>query len=155
MSRRQRRAGFTLIELMLVIVIIATLAAIVATNLAGKSTEGKNGAATAQIASFEEALDFFEANCGRYPTSSEGLEALRTQPSGVKGWKGPYMKKEIPLDPWGNAYKYVSPGSHGGTGGTGSAVASYDLSSNGADGQEGTPDDISSWNMQKDLKDKK
>jgi general secretion pathway protein G len=155
MSRRERRAGFTLIELMLVIVIIATLAAIVATNLAGKGNEGKIGATKGQIASFEEALDFFEADCGRYPTSAEGLEALRTQPSGLKGWKGPYMKKEIPLDPWGNPYKYVSPGTHGGTGGSGNVVASYDLSSFGIDGQEGTADDISSWDMQKDLKDKK
>jgi len=151
MSRRQKRAGFTLIELMLVIVIIATLAAIVATNLAGKSKEGKEGAAKAQIASFEEALDFFEADCGRYPTSAEGLEALRTAPSGVKGWKGPYMKKEIPVDPFGTPYKYVSPGTHGAAGSSAN-TASYDLSSNGADCQEGTEDDICSWAMQKDLK---
>lgn len=144
----RRNRGFTLIELMLVIVIIATLAAIVATNLAGKGEEGKIGAVKGQIANFETALDLFEAECGRYPTTAEGLEALRVAPSGVKGWKGPYMKKDIPLDPWGNAYGYRSPGTHSGTSGT-TSTASYDLWSNGPDGREGSDDDIQSWNLDK------
>src|SRR5271170_7025507 len=112
MSRRQRTAGFTLIELLLVIVIIATLAAIVVPQLAGTGQKGKIGAAQGQISGFETALDIFEADCSRYPTTAEGLEALRTQPSGLKAWKGPYMKKEIPNDPWGNPYVYKSPGQH-------------------------------------------
>jgi general secretion pathway protein G len=139
--RRNRRQGFTLIELMLVIVIIATLAAIVATNIAGKGQEAKIGAAKQQISNLESALDMFEAECGRYPTTAEGLEALRTAPSGIKNWKGPYMKKEIPLDPWQNPYGYRSPGQHG--------ASSVDLWSNGPDGQEGTDDDIQNWNLDK------
>jgi general secretion pathway protein G len=136
--------GFTLIELLLVIVIIATLAAIVVPQLAGRSKDAQIGAAKGQIAGFETALDNFEVDCGRYPTTAEGLEALRTQPSGVKGWKGPYMKKDIPMDPWEHSYGYRSPGQH-----SGNSAASYDVWSNGPDGSEGTDDDISSWNMSK------
>jgi general secretion pathway protein G len=104
-------------------------------------TDGTNGAATAQIASFEAALDFFQADCGRFPTTAEGLEALRTPPPGVTGWKGPYMRKAIPLDPWGNPYRYVSPGSHILDRGV---ATEFDLSSFGPDGEEGTPDDVCS-----------
>jgi len=141
---RRRNAAFTLIELLLVIVIIATLAAIVVPNLAGSSQKSKIGAAKGQIANLETALDKFEAECGRYPTTSEGLNALQVQPSGLKGWAGPYLKKDIPNDPWDHPYVYKSPGTHS------KAANSYDLSSNGPDGAEGTADDIESWNLTKD-----
>ncbi len=134
--------GFTLIELLLVIVIIATLAAIVVPQLAGRGEDAKIGAAKAQIAGFETALDAFEVDCGRYPSTAEGLEALRTQPNGLTKWKGPYMKKDIPLDPWEKPFQYKSPGSHA----SGSA-ASYDVWSNGPDGSEGSADDIKSWDI--------
>jgi len=143
----RRNRGFTLIELMLVIVIIATLAAIVATNLAGKGEVAKIGAVKGQIANFEQALDMFEAECGRYPTTAEGLAALNSPPSNLKGWKGPYMKKGIPNDPWQNPYGYRCPGQHGISGQN--ASSTYDVWSNGPDGQEGTADDIESWNLDK------
>lgn len=142
--RRRRTEGFTLIELLLVIVIIATLAAIVVPNLAGTGEKGKIGAATGQIAGFETALDNFEVDCGRYPTTSEGLEALRSAPNGLSKWKGPYMKKDIPNDPWEKPYGYRSPGQH-----AAGATASYDVWSNGPDGSEGTDDDVTSWNLNK------
>ena len=144
MCRRTRNRGFTLIELLLVIVIIATLAAIVVPNLAGSSEKGKIGAAKGQIAGFELALDKFEAECGRYPTTAEGLQALQVAPSGLKGWAGPYLKKDVPNDPWDHPYNYKSPGAH-----ANGAAMSYDVWSNGPDGAEGTDDDIQSWNLSK------
>jgi general secretion pathway protein G len=143
MRRARKNQGFTLIELLLVIVIIATLAAIVVPNLAGSSEKGKIGAAKGQIAGFELALDKFEAECGRYPTTAEGLNALQVAPAGLKGWAGPYLKKDVPMDPWDHPYNYKSPGTHS------TAAASYDLWSNGPDGQDGTDDDIQSWNINK------
>jgi general secretion pathway protein G len=145
MRRHSRRQGFTLIELLLVIVIIATLAAIVVPQLAGSGEKGRIGAAKGQISGFETALDMYEVDCGSYPTTAQGFEALRTAPSPTpKGWKGPYLKKEVPLDPWGNAYQYRSPGTHNPQG--------VDIWSNGLDGQEGTADDVMSWNLAGDKK---
>ena len=144
-NRRHAAAGFTLIELMLVIVIIATLAAVVAMNVVGKSNEGRIGAAKAQIATFEQCLAQFEADCGRFPTTAEGLDALRTPQASIKGWKGPYLTKDVPNDPWGNPYQYRSPGQHGVAGQT----STFDIWSNGPDGQEGTPDDIQNWALDK------
>lgn len=130
--------GFTLIELMVVIVILGLLAALVAPKMFGKVGQAKQKAAKAQIELFGTALDAFRLDVGRYPTTSEGLQALRTRPSGVEKWNGHYLSKEIPLDPWGYPYNYVSPGSNGG----------YDLYSLGADngeGGEGEKMDIVSW----------
>ncbi len=143
--RPRRQAGFTLIELMLVIVIIATLASVVAMSIVGKGTEGKIGATKGQIAIFEQCLASFEADCGRYPTTAEGLEALRTPQASIKGWKGPYLTKDVPNDPWANPYQYRSPGQHGVAGQT----STFDIWSNGPDGQEGTPDDIQNWALDK------
>jgi general secretion pathway protein G len=145
LRRNSRNQAFTLIELLLVIVIIATLAAIVVPQLAGSGEKGRVGAAKGQITAFETALDLYEVDCGAYPTTAQGFEALRTAPSPApKGWKGPYMKKEIPLDPWGNPYQYRSPGTHHPQG--------VDIWSNGLDGQEGTADDVQNWNMAGDKK---
>ncbi|MDA8340492.1 MAG: type II secretion system major pseudopilin GspG [Nitrospiraceae bacterium] len=130
--------GFTLIELMVVIVILGLLAALVAPKMFGKVGQAKQKAAKAQIELFGTALDAFRLDVGRYPTTSEGLQALRTRPSGVEKWNGHYLSKEIPLDPWGYPYNYVSPGSNG----------EYDLYSLGADngeGGEGEKMDIVSW----------
>ncbi len=130
--------GFTLIELMVVIVILGLLAALVIPKMFGKIGEAKQKAAMAQIELFGTALDFFRLDVGKYPATSEGLQALMVKPSGLENWNGPYLPKEIPLDPWGHAYNYRSPGEHG----------DYDLYSFGADnasGGEGENQDIVSW----------
>jgi general secretion pathway protein G len=132
------KQGFTLIELMVVIIILGLLAALVAPKMFGRIGEAKQKTAKAQIELFGTALDSFRLDTGRYPTTSEGLQALRAQPSGLKYWKGTYLPKEVPLDPWGNPYQYRSPGTHG----------DYDLYSLGADnaeGGEGEDKDVVSW----------
>ena len=140
-SRRniQTRAGFSLIELLLVLVILAVLTAVVATRFTGRSEQARNTAARTDIASLETALDAFEIDAGRFPTTGEGLESLVEQPSGVQAdvWRGPYIKRGVPKDPWGNEYNYQQPGRHNTT--------SYDLSSSGPDGQAGTEDDVVNW----------
>ena len=112
--RSTRHRGFTLVELMLVMLILAILAAVVVPKLTGHSEEAKKSAAKYDIAQLDNALDMFEVNCGRYPTSDEGLTALFTMPGNVPqgSWKGPYVKKGVPKDPWGNPYMYVAPGQH-------------------------------------------
>lgn len=134
----KKNRGFTLIELMLVIIIIGVLVAMVAPRLAGKSQQGKLAAAQADInAHLSVALDLFEVDNGRYPTTEEGLAALQTAPSGAPRWKGPYLKRPVPLDPWGKPYVYRSPGQHN--------REDYDLFSYGPDGVEGGQDDITNW----------
>ena len=125
MERRKikREKGFTLIEILVVVIIIGLLAALVGPKLFGKVSTAKLSAAKAQIELFGTALDTFRLDVGRYPTAEEGLKALREKPSGVEGWQGPYLPKEIPIDPWGTPYVYKSPGEHG----------DYDLISYGLD----------------------
>ena len=130
------RKAFTLIELMLVVIIIGVLAAMVVPRLVGRSEEARVAAGKADIeANLALALDMFEMDIGRYPTTEEGLAALRTNPSALPKWKGPYLKKE-PKDSWGRPYHYQSPGTHGND---------YDLSSTGPNGIEGDNDDIGNW----------
>lgn len=134
---RDRRTGFTLIELLLVLVILTALAAIVVPKLTGSSKQAKITTATTTISNFETALDAFEIDCGRYPTTEEGLGALRNAPAGLEDeWKRSYLKR-ISNDPWGNAYIYKCPGQHN--------TDFYDLSSSGPDKQDGTEDDITNW----------
>jgi general secretion pathway protein G len=140
MERRKikREKGFTLIEILVVVIIIGLLAALVGPKLFGKVGIAKQSAAKAQIELFGTALDTFRLDVGRYPTAEEGLKALREKPSGVEGWQGPYLPKEIPVDPWGTPYVYKSPGEHG----------DYDLISYGLDkveGGEGENQDIVNW----------
>jgi general secretion pathway protein G len=137
--RKRRDAGFTLIELMIVMAIIALLAAFVGPRFLGKKEQAEVQAARAQIEMFGTALDAFRLDVGRYPTSEEGLDALIHKPSNADRWDGPYLRKDlIPTDPWKNPYIYKSPGDHGG----------YDILSYGADktpGGEGNNHDIASW----------
>jgi len=136
----RRRQGFTIIELILVMVIIATLAAIVIPKFAGRSEQAKLTAAKADIASISLGLDAFEVDTGSYPRSGN-LDLLVTPPNDATGWKGPYLSKGIPLDPWGSAYSYEYPGKHN--------VNGYDLVSAGPDGRMGTDDDITNWDANK------
>jgi general secretion pathway protein G len=127
------RQGFTLAEIMLVIAIIGILASVVVPRLTGRTQEARTQATRLQIENFVMALDAFEHDCGRYPGTDEGLEALREAPSGATGWKGPYLRKRVPLDPWRNAYRYRYNG----------APADYELLSMGPDSREGGSDDLS------------
>jgi general secretion pathway protein G len=134
--------GFTLIELMLVLVILATLATIVAPKLTGQSQKAKKTAARTQISQFEVALDAFEIDMGRYPTTAEGLRALvEKPPSDSENWTQPYLKQAVPLDPWKNEYVYRYPGQYNRDG--------YDLYSYGPDGRQGGDDDIKNWSDEK------
>ncbi|MBN1687884.1 MAG: type II secretion system major pseudopilin GspG [Candidatus Omnitrophica bacterium] len=127
--------GFTLIEILLVVIIIGILVSLVAPRLAGRSEEARKQAARADIdGGLALAIDLFEVDNGRYPAK---LEDLVTKPSAIPNWRGPYLKKGIPKDPWGGAYSYRMPGSHN--------AGSYDLYSAGPDKQEGTTDDIVNW----------
>jgi general secretion pathway protein G len=135
-----RRSGFTLVEMLLVLVILATLAAIVIPKMAGRSQQAKVTAAQSQINSFELALDAFEVDNGYYPKTG-ALDELVDQPANTPHWQGPYLKKGIPLDPWGNPYTYEYPGKHN--------VNGYDIMSMGPDGRAGTDDDIVNWDVKK------
>lgn len=139
-GRREKRSekGFTLIELLVVIIILGLLSALVAPKFFGKVDKAKQKTTKTQIELFGSALDEFRLDVGRYPTTEEGLNALREKPGNVTNWEGPYLPKAIPLDPWGFPYQYKSPGEHG----------AYDLFSYGADGAiggEGNDKDIVNW----------
>jgi len=131
--------GFTLIELLLVLVILAVLAAVVVPKFTKRTEQAKLTAAATEISYIELALDTFEVDCGRYPTTEEGLKALVEQPSNADGWHDPYLKRGVPSDPWENAYLYRCPGQHNPSG--------YDLYSFGPDGQDGGGDDIDNWSQ--------
>lgn len=136
---KRKEKGFTLIELLIVMVILGLLAALVGPRMFGKVGKSKQKAAKAQISLFETALDTYRLDVGKYPTTDQGgLQALRVKPDGVEKWDGPYLPKDVPLDPWGHAYQYRSPGEHG----------DYDIISLGADGSpggEGEDADIVNW----------
>ena len=137
-ERGGREGGFTLIELLVVVIILALLAALVAPRFFGRVGQTKQAAARVQIEMLGTALDQFKLDAGRYPTTQEGLQALQVNPGNLPAWEGPYLKKDIPRDPWSNPYQYKSPGDHG----------DYDLWSYGSDGSaggEGEAADVTSW----------
>lgn len=138
-TRQHRsRFGFTLIELLVVILILGILAALIVPKVIGRQGEAKTGAAKADVKMLEDALTQFRYDCDRYPTTDEGLDALRNQPSGLEGkWKGPYLDKPIPEDPWGRDFIYKYPG----TGGTDSCIVET-LGSDGQEGGTGEAEDI-------------
>lgn len=136
-GRAGSRGGFTLIELLLVLVILGILAAIVVPKFSGRTEQARRTAATTQIATFGTALDSFEIDTGHYPKGKNGLFDLVQQPRDAQNWNGPYLKNEIPKDPWGNDYIYEFPGKRN--------SSSYDLMSMGPDGRVGGDDDITNW----------
>ena len=127
-SPRTPQRGMTLIEILVVLVLIGIVLGIVGGNFIGRGEKAKADAAKIEIGQIGQALDLYKLEIGRYPSSSEGLQALVTAPAGAANWNGPYWKKaQIPKDPWGNEYRYTSPGQKG----------AYDILSLGADGKEG------------------
>jgi general secretion pathway protein G len=138
----QRLPGFTLMELLIVLVIIGLLAALVGPTLYQRIGPARESTARAQLENFATALDSYFVDLGRYPSTQDGLKALRAKPESADKWNGPYLKKEIPSDPWGNQYVYRAPGRSGG----------YEIVSFGADGREGGDGenaDIQSWETRK------
>jgi general secretion pathway protein G len=135
---RSGQAGFTLIELLIVVIILGVLAGLVGPRLFGRVGQSRQAAARVQIELLGTALDQFKLDVGRYPNTQEGLQALQQSPGNAPGWEGPYLKKDVPRDPWGSPYQYRSPGEHG----------EYDLASLGSDGTpggEGEATDLASW----------
>lgn len=128
----QRNAGFTLLELLVVVVIIGLLASYVGPKYFAQIGKSEAAVAKAQITAFEKALDTYRIDMGRFPTSEEGLTGLLENPSANTKWNGPYLKKSIPLDPWGHPYRYLSPAKD----------KDFEIVSYGKDGQAGgTGDD--------------
>lgn len=130
--------GFTLLELLVVVVIIGLLAGYVGPKYFSQIGKSERKAAQAQIDAFEKALDQYRLDTGHYPKTEQGLAALITAPPNEPKWQGPYLRKAVPLDPWGNPYLYRHPGEHG----------DYDLLSYGKDGQPGgtgEAEDVTNW----------
>jgi len=133
-----RAAGFTLLELLVVLVILGLLVGYVAPRYFAQVGKSEVKVARAQVKALEDALDQYRLDVGHYPASEPGLAALNEQPSGESRWQGPYLRKTVPNDPWGHPYQYRAPGEHG----------EYDLWSFGRDGQaggNGEDADIVSW----------
>ena len=136
-----QKAGFTLIELMIVVVILGLLATIVMPRILGRPEQARRMKAKVDIRNIQSALALFKTDTGRFPTTSEGLEVLVSDP-GIKGYNSDAYLDKVPLDPWQNKYIYLSPGVHS---------KDYDLESYGKDGEDGGADndaDIESWNME-------
>jgi general secretion pathway protein G len=138
-NRRKSQRGITLIEMLVVMVIIGLFVGLVSINMFKQADRAKVTRARADISTFMQALGLYKLDTGTYPATEQGLQALRVKPEDVTQWAGPYLKADIPLDPWGHPYLYKYPGDHG---------DDPDVISLGADGQpggEGNNADILSW----------
>ncbi len=138
-ARRGRgHSAFTLIELLVVILILAILAALIVPRIVGHTADAKRAKAATDISTLVDCLQQYKMDNDKYPTTEQGLNALRVQPSDASNWRGPYTTKDIPTDPWGNEYNYVSPGPNG----EDFAITSY--GADGAPGGDGDNADITS-----------
>jgi general secretion pathway protein G len=137
--KRNSEAGITLIEMLVVVTIIALFAALVAPRMMGKADAARKTSAHAQINSFMTALGAYKLDTGTFPSTEQGLNALRVKPENAAQWGGPYLPQDIPLDPWGHPYLYKYPGDHG------DEPDVISLGSDGAPGGEGNNADIVSW----------
>jgi general secretion pathway protein G len=143
-SSRTNRAAFTLIELLVVIAIIATLASVVGPAVFGNVGDAKTGAAKSQLQIFALALDSYRLDNDTYPSTDQGLDALRALPfagTPARNWKGPYLRQPVPLDPWGRAYLYAFPGAR-----NGDTYELFTLGRDGKPGGTGEDADVTSWN---------
>lgn len=139
---RIARRGFTLIEIMVVVIVLGILAAVVIPNFVGQTDEARVAKARSDISNFTTMIEQFRLHMRRYPFADEGLDVLRNPPNSqdANNWKGPYLRKAVPKDPWGNAYVYMEPAPNG--------IDPYGVVSYGADGAPGGEDlnrDITSW----------
>ena len=135
---RRKSAGFTLLELMVVIAIIGLLIGLVGPRVMGMFDKAKTDTARIQISNLANAANMYKLDVGRAPTSAEGLQALVTRPGSAPGWRGPYLQEGVPNDPWGQPYHYESPGRH----------SEFDIYTYGADnapGGEGDKTDVGNW----------
>ena len=138
MNKRAPQQGFTLIEIMVVLVIIGLLAALVVPSVMGRPDEARKIAAQQDIRALESALKLYRLDNYRYPTSEEGLQALKVAPAQAERWKGPYVEV-LPEDPWGNPYRYRTPGRDG------RAMDIYSFGADNQEGGEGASQDIGNW----------
>ena len=139
---KKKEMGFSLIELLIVMVIMGLLAALVGPRMFGKVGKSKQNAARSQMALFETALDTYRLDVGKYPSTEQGLQALRTKPTDGEKWDGPYLSKAVPKDPWGHPYVYRRADN--------GEVEMISLGANGTEGGEGEDKDISSRDGEED-----
>ena len=138
LQKRKRQGGFTLMELLVVLAILGLLMALVGPNVMRQLGGAKTKTAGIQIKDLEQSLDMYKLDVVRYPSSQEGLESLVRKPSNATGWNGPYLKSDVPLDPWNREYHYKYPGEKG-------EIDIYTYGSNGAPGGDGEDSDVGNW----------
>ncbi len=138
LARRLARTGFTLIELLVVLAILGLLAGVVGPRVLNQLEGAKSKTAAVQIKDLEQAAELFRIDVGRFPATEEGLQALVTNPGAIRGWNGPYLRRGLPADPWGNPYRYESPGRH-------SDIDIYTYGADNAPGGSGENADVVNW----------
>jgi len=138
-SRPERQRGFTLMELLVVLAILGLLMSLVGPQVLNQLGGAKTKTAAIQIKDLEQAMEMYKLDVGRFPNNNEGLQALVTKPAGATGWNGPYLKGDIPLDPWNREYFYKYPGDRG-------ELDIFSYGQNGSPGGEGEDQDIGNWN---------
>jgi general secretion pathway protein G len=140
-ARRRTARGFTLIELLVVLAILGLLAGLVGPRVLNQLGGAKSKTVAVQIRDLEQAADLFKLDVGRFPSRQEGLEALMTRPASARGWNGPYLRgNSVPLDPWGNPYRYDVPGRHG-------EIDLYSYGADNAPGGSGEAADLGNWQL--------
>jgi general secretion pathway protein G len=137
--RATGQSGFTLMELLVVLAILGLLMSLVGPRVLNQLGGAKTKTAAIQIKDLEQALEMYKLDVGRFPSTEQGLESLVNKPAGVVGWNGPYLKSDVPLDPWNRAYNYKFPGERG-------ELDIYSYGQNGSPGGEGEDADVGNWN---------